>query len=452
MHDDLERQAYDRLLAWKRQPGHSTLEVSGARQVGKTYLVNKFADNEYKNKIYVNLLDFSGELFIERYEDLRNEIKNGLICENPVYELIRRYRPDFTDSPDTVVIIDEIQESAAIYNRIREFTRSLKSDFIITGSYLGKILDKGFKYSAGDLDSIEIHTLTFEEFLMAMEEYPLYEKMDLFGNSTEDTYEKLSRLYYIYSMIGGYPAEVLQYLKTGSIEDCQAVLFKIIKLFIQESKRYFEDILDDEVYDNMFSCVARILVKEKKGLDKDSLSEELQNIVVKDYSSNISKASVNRALDWLYSSGIIGFAGKVTECSILNFRAKARCYFMDIGLTNYFLTQIGYAKSDISGIVNENFVYLDLKRRINHPGEIALETPAFATLGNGELDFFVKTIKGQKTYAVEVKAGKNNSKTIQAVLDRQKADYVLFAKGNTHGGINGSVFTIPVYGIGKFQF
>ena len=158
------------------------------------------------------------------------------------------------------------------------------------------------------------------------------------------------------------------------------------------------------------------------------------------------------ALDWLYSSGIIGFAGKVTECSILNFRAKARCYFMDIGLTNYFLTQIGYAKSDISGIVNENFVYLDLKRRINHPGEIALETPAFATLGNGELDFFVKTIKGQKTYAVEVKAGKNNSKTIQAVLDRQKADYVLFAKGNTHGGINGSVFTIPVYGIGKFQF
>lgn len=46
-------------------------------------------------------------------------------------------------------------------------------------------------------------------------------------------------------------------------------------------------------------------------------------------------------------------------------------------------------------IVNENFVYLDLRRRITHPSEIALETPAFATLGNGEIDFFVKvTFRG----------------------------------------------------------
>ena len=71
-----------------------------------------------------------------KYEELRNDIKNGFVCENPVYELIRRTSPDFDDSPDTIVIIDEIQESAAIYNRIREFTRRLKSDFIITGSYL----------------------------------------------------------------------------------------------------------------------------------------------------------------------------------------------------------------------------------------------------------------------------------------------------------------------------
>ena len=49
---------------------------------------------------------------------MRREIKDGLSCENPVYELIKRYRPDFVDSDDTVIIIDEIQESASIYNRI----------------------------------------------------------------------------------------------------------------------------------------------------------------------------------------------------------------------------------------------------------------------------------------------------------------------------------------------
>lgn len=56
----LKREAYDRLLKWKQREGHSTLEVSGARQVGKTYIVNKFADEQYKQKIYINLLDFSG--------------------------------------------------------------------------------------------------------------------------------------------------------------------------------------------------------------------------------------------------------------------------------------------------------------------------------------------------------------------------------------------------------
>ena len=202
----MKRNAYERLLFWKKSEHHATLEVSGARQVGKTYIVNKFADEQYQHKIYINLLDFTGELFLERYEELRNEILHGLQYANPVYELIKRAYPDFVDSSDTVVIIDEIQESADIYNRIREFTR---------------------------------------EFL---------------------------------------------------------------------------------------------------------------------------------------------------------------------------------------------------------------ETPAFATLEQGEIDFYVKSLKTQKTYAIEVEAGKKNSKTVQMILEKEKADYVIYAKGNTHGGIKDNVHTIPIYGIGKYDF
>lgn len=448
----LKREVYNHLLAWKKQPRHMTLEVSGARQVGKTYIVNKFADEQYTAKIYVNLLDFSGELFLEIYNELRRDIKNGSKVENPVHELIKRYSPDFIDSTDTVVIIDEIQESADIYNRIREFTRYLKSDFIVTGSYLGRIIDKKFKYSSGDMDSIEIHTLNFQEFLDALEKYPLLKELDLYGASNETVYDNLEQLFRIYCGIGGYPGVVLKHINGASYEECQKELLRIIRLFANESQRYFEDILDEEVYDNIFCSIARVLVKEKKGFREDSFSEELQSIVTKDYSSNISKASVNRAIDWLYSSGIIGFAGKLPECNILDYKSKARCYFMDIGLTTYFLTKIGYRKQQRIGIVNENFVYLDLKRRTNHPAEIALETPAFATYGDGELDFFVMSLHSEKTYAVEVKSGKNSSKTVSSVLQGHKADYALFAKGNTHGGIVDNIFTIPIYGISKFTF
>ena len=247
----LKRQVYDQMLDWKQQSGHSTLEVSGARQVGKTYIVNKFADEQYKHKIYVNLLELSGELFLELYDDLRTEMKKGLHCENPVFELIKRYRPDFEDTPDTVVIIDEIQESPAIYNRIREFTRMLESDFIITGSYLGRVLNKAFKFSAGDLDTIEVLTLNFEEFLTAMNQYDLYEKLDLYGDSDEEIHHKLRKLYQTYTTIGGYPAVVVEYMNSHSLPNCEKILLKIINLFIQESKRYFDDILDAAVYQNL---------------------------------------------------------------------------------------------------------------------------------------------------------------------------------------------------------
>ena len=109
--------------------------------------------------------------------------------------------------------------------------------------------------------------------------------------------------------------------------------------------------------------------KRKKDFGEDSFSEELQGIAVKDYSSNITKTSVNKAIDWLYSSGIIRFAGKLPECNFLDFKAKASCYLMDVGLAYYFLTKTGVFKAAVSGTINENFVYLDLKHRIAHPSE-----------------------------------------------------------------------------------
>lgn len=449
---NLKRKAYRELLEWKNRPEHGTLEVAGARQVGKTYLVNRFADLEYKNKVYINLLDMSGELFLEHYQDIRKEMKEGRFTGNPLQELLKRYQPGFEDGPDTIVIIDEIQESAEIYNRIREFTRGLKSDFIVTGSYLGRILNREFKYSSGDLVSLEIHTLSFEEFLAAVGKEELFRSLDIFGGSDLFVYEEFSELYQVYSQIGGYPAVVLRYLSGASMEECREELISIIRLFTNESRRYFADILDYEAYGNLFCSIARVLVKEKKGLSEDSFSEELREIVVRDYSSNVTKASVNRAMDWLYSAGIIGFAGKILNCEILNYRAKARCYFMDIGLLSYFLRQIGCSEADMAGTVSENFVYLDIKRRMGSHASLAFEMPAFATWKNGEIDFYTKSLISGKTYAIEVKSGKNSGKTAMEVLEKEKVDRVLFAKGNTQGGSSGKIDTIPIYGISKYEF
>jgi predicted AAA+ superfamily ATPase len=216
--------------------------------------------------------------------------------------------------------------------------------------------------------------------------------------------------------------------------------------------RYFTDILDISVFTDIFLSICRILAREKKGLEQDSIGEELQKLVVKDSTSNLSKATVIRAINWLYHSGIIGFCGKIIELDILDFKPGRRCYFMDLGIANFYMTQAGLDEASIHGAINENYVYINLTKRLNFPPQIAFETPAFATYKNGEIDFYVQSIKERTRYAVEVKTGKQAGNTAKKALDTGKVDYLLYLKGNTHGGVEGNTITRPIYTLERFHF
>lgn len=98
----LKRFVYDRLLDWKNEGGHSTLEVGGARQVGKTYLIQKFADENYKHKIYINLFELSGKQFMECYKQATDWTPRTKRREHPLHDAFQLYEPDFIDSDDTV--------------------------------------------------------------------------------------------------------------------------------------------------------------------------------------------------------------------------------------------------------------------------------------------------------------------------------------------------------------
>ena len=449
---DIKREAYDKLLKWKDGNDHTTLEVNGARQVGKTYLINKFADENFKKKIYINLFELSGKQFISCYDTACNwDPGKGERPTSPLKEAFRIYDKDFQDDADTVIIIDEIQENAEIYNRIREFTREFNCRFIVTGSYLGRVYDPEFRYSSGDVTKVTIYTLSFKEFLRAVD--PSLFEIYVSSDDCDLPFDSLKHLYDIYCLIGGYPAVVQEYIKTNDTEACRAVLLRIIDTFMNESIRYFKDILDTQVFSDIFLSIARILSREKKGLEEDSISEELQKLVTKDYSSNIGKAVCNRAISWLRFSGVIGFCGKITEMDILDFKAGCRCYFMDPGLASYYLTRIGLKASDISGILNEDYVYINLKKRQDFPEDIAFETPAFGTYKGGEVDFVVQSLKnGHLRYVVEVKAGRNTGNTAQRILNDGKADKLLYLKGTAHPGTEGNTITLPIYCLEKYSF
>lgn len=142
------------------------------------------------------------------------------IEDNPVRKALELYNPKFKDDKDTIVIIDEIQESAQVYNQIRPLAREFQAYVIVTGSYLGKTVEPEFFLPAGDMDHLVMETLTFDEFLDVFGERELYETIDLFGGNGSTDYEKLMDYYEVYQRIGGYPAVVVSYAQDRDENKC----------------------------------------------------------------------------------------------------------------------------------------------------------------------------------------------------------------------------------------
>lgn len=130
---------YGKLMDWKKD-GFSVLELDGVRQYGNVCMVYKFAEENFSTVISINLLEKSGRQFLECYKGAAGMgFASGFPkSENPLYDALRMYHPDFTDEEDTVVIIDEIQESEDLYHQIYASFQCFRCRFIVTGSSGGE--------------------------------------------------------------------------------------------------------------------------------------------------------------------------------------------------------------------------------------------------------------------------------------------------------------------------
>jgi len=447
---ELKRDIYKELLAWKSKSNHKVLELEGARQVGKTYILEKFAKKEYQSHVYINMIGSSGKDFLQCLETAASWEPGKKRENNPVYKAFQLYDPDFSDCEDLLIVIDEIQESSVVYSKIREFARDFKAHFIVTGSYLGKTREKEYFLSAGDTEVLTMTTLTFPEFLDAFHRRGLYESIDLYGGSDHAGYDELKSYFHIYLQIGGYPEVVTTYLESRSIPDCEAMISNLIQIFVKESSRYFDSPLELQMFEKIFSSIAATLLKEKKGtLD---LTTDLTKIIFKEESGRITKKMTNYAISWLFLSHQIGYCSMSVDCSNLDIVDNCRYYFNDLGVAGYFLKLTGEPLSIIEGVLCENFVYLELVRRIRKQ-EIAGQVPWFAIdkRTSGELDFYVRSRIDNMDYGLEVKRGKNRANTANALLERGKLDFIYQLK-NTYGGIEDRKYSVPLYLCGRIPF
>lgn len=451
---EFERDIYSKMDEWLHGYNkNKVLFIEGARQIGKTHVINNFVDKNFEKIIKINLMTNDKEVLNLIDEEIIKERVSGKLdsqITNFNYELLKRFNPSFEDSENLVIVIDEIQEDHRIFNRIRQFAREFKAKFIVTGSYLGlTIMRDEFKQSAGDTVTIEMTPMTFEEFIKACGKYDLYKSLDLYGKSKKEEYDKIHKYFEDYLKVGGYPESVERYILTGSVDT--SYYKDLLITILSESQKYFnvdgiQGTLVD--YNSLESCiygVTRLLLKEKKGLDNGNYIAELRKIM-KDKNMKVTEVNCNLAMAWIDRAGLINDCCKVVDFNFDEKTFNQRFYFNDVGLSNYLFDVYNENRnnqSEIKGLINETFIFNELRK---------LSKPNFGMYNKSELDFVYFDKKTSILYGIEVKSGKNAGATITKALQDKKIDKALYCKGDTYGGIDGDKITIPIYLFGKFVF
>ena len=348
---ELRRNIYLKLLEWKNQDVKNVLVVKGARQLGKTYILKKFGKENFSKTIYISMAEMSGRRFLKCLQAVREleTITEAVIVRNA----LSLFETSFIDDTETLIIIDEIQESAEVYNQICATSRDLQARVIVGSSYWGRVLNPEFLSPTEAIDYITMETLTFYEFLDVFEEHELYENIDLFGKGQGEDYEKLMGYYEIYQKIGGYPAVVVSYAQQKDLNKCYEKIGNLIDVFANESKRYFDDVVDVNIFQKLFNAIALMMMQEKQG-GRD-LVTELSKIAYQEESDCMTKKMINHAISWLQESHVIGYASKAIDCDYKQVKENSRYYFLDMGIAYYFLSRTGAPYEVVKAALAENF-------------------------------------------------------------------------------------------------
>lgn len=434
---ELERDVQNELLEWRKKRHQTVLQVEGPRQVGKTHEIRKFAYGQYQQVIYVNLVrDEYG------FEDMVTE-----------HELLERYceragLASFLDGPDTILIIDEIQESREVYNAIRDIRERYACDIIVIGSYLARtVISRDFFLPAG-IAYMQMQPLSFREFCRSMGIEEMLLRLNPYGLSPKAEYEQMENACEIYKRIGGYPEVVTTYLRTKDLPSCMDVLEDLVRTFTAESSRFFSNSTALGIFREVYRGTMIQMADEKKGTGK-SWIETVTDFVKDSVKEPVSRNEVRMASSWLLYSGIIGYCDLYNNGDVTDVISNRRAYFSDLGIANYVSNLVTISKDAREGLLTENFAYTELNRLYRQPisrRTVRGDKPCFSVCGDYELDFVVVD-QSDRRFGIEVKSSDNRARSLAFYLEHGLVDYGIRAVP-MRGGHGERMDTIPLYMVG----
>ena len=428
----MQRKIYDKIKKWKEKGMKKPLMIIGARQVGKTYIIEEFCKREFDNYVMINLLDHPEIVEIYK-QNISSEEKYIRLCA----EL--NINPNLNE---TIIFFDEIQESEELISTLKWFCESEKPFKIIcAGSLLGVKLKRFHSsFPVGKVEMINMYPMDFEEFLSTQNsgEYLInYIKKCYENNSPMDNvmHEKLLNLYRMYLCVGGMPEVVSDFVSEGMniLEINKELIDNIINSYINDMNKYVNNKFEAAKNESIYKSIP-VQIGNKS--NKFQYSKIEKNARKRDYESS---------LDWLLSSKMIYKCCKLNSINIPPEAYKDNDYFKiymgDIGILNTMLK------------INVNEIYLD--KPFIFKGEIAenyvinqlifnsIQVYYWATASNSEIDFIIYNEDG--IIPIEVKAGeKTQSKSLNAYSSKYKPKYSIRISTKNFGFEN-NIKSVPLY-------
>jgi len=226
----MEREIYKKLIEWKNKQGRKPLIINGARQVGKTYILQQFGQNEYKKCAFFSL---------DRNPKVAEVFEKGGSTADMLMALSAISQIDITPN-DTLVVLDEIQDCPKALEALKFFCEDAPHvHIIVAGSLLGLSLHGGVSYPVGKVEELRLYPMNFIEFLDAMDKKQLVSILESGNwnviNMLESELTSLLRQYYY---VGGMPAAVLAFVQQKGVNEVRSIQKQIVQDYRRDFSKH----------------------------------------------------------------------------------------------------------------------------------------------------------------------------------------------------------------------
>jgi predicted AAA+ superfamily ATPase len=424
----LKRLLYDKLLEWKNGANRKPLLLQGARQVGKTYLVKEFGNNEYDDLVYLNF-----EEEPELISIFRGSLKAGQILES-----IGLLIGTKVDCERTLIFFDEAQVFPEVITSLKYFYEQAPQCHVIAaGSLLGVSVSRKKSFPVGKVNFLTLYPMSFMEYLLAEDEELIVEKLTNKGNTNalpEIIHDKLLGYLKKYLFLGGMPEVVKTYLEKKDIRLAREIQNDILESYKRDFSKYASK-TDAIKISEVWRSLPAQLSKENK---KFKFSEVRKK----------ARASLYEgAIEWLRQAGLINIAYnvKLPKLPLSGYADydKFKVYLLDNGLLGAMLN----VSSDIIIKPNELFQEYNGAFIENYvASELAIKGYQlfyWTSKSDAEVDFIVQN--KNEIYPLEVKSGMSrNIKSLRSYASKYSPKLLIRTSPRNYVQAE-SFINIPLY-------